>query len=147
MHFKLLFALLAITAFFNGCIASNRTLHIKENSLDNELASIMQDGNIRFSDNEREIIDSLLKHSPSFAQSNLQKAQEKNIVNLPNNMPLYRQPLFAKMFIFPFISNNGVYHGYSESWLKIKEGEFILSDPKTDTSKERMFDYNEVGKQ
>jgi len=144
MRLKLLCTLTLATAFFSGCM--HKTIEIKQNHLDKELASIMQDDNTKFSDDEKRVVESLLKHSPSFAQNNLQEAQEKNIVKLPNNMPLYRQPLFAQMVVFPFVSKNGIYHGYSESWLKIKEGEFVLSDPKTEADKERMFDYNKVGK-
>lgn len=60
-------------------------------------------------------------------------------------MPLYRQPLFAQMVVFPYISDDGLYHSYQESWLKIKDGEFVLSDPRSgEEAKDKIFDYNVV---
>lgn len=50
------------------------------------------------------------------------------------------------MTTFPYVSDDGIYHGYSESWIKIKEGEFVLSDPRSNQdSSERIFDMNDVG--
>ncbi|EAL2460521.1 hypothetical protein YZ31_07835 [Campylobacter lari] len=93
---------------------------------------------------KNQLIKELLVNSPSYAQKNQQEALKENITPLPNNMPLYRQPLFAQMVVFPYIGDNGIYHGYSESWVKIKEGEFVLSDPKKDKKSEKIFDFNEV---
>ncbi len=131
-----------LIVFFSGCMT--KITSIQKNDLDKELASIMQEDNTKFSD--KEVISTLLKNSSSFAQSNKQEAQEQNIVELPNNMPLYRQPLFAQIVIFPFVSKDGNYHGYSESWIKIKEGEFVLSDAGAEENKERIFDLNQARK-
>lgn len=86
----------------------------------------------------------LLKTSPVYAQKHQQKAVEENMFKVKNDMPLYRQPLFAQMVVFPYISDTGMYHGYQESWVKIKEGEFVLADPSKNSKDEKIFDFNEV---
>ncbi|EAH6630055.1 hypothetical protein ACEUFF_001188 [Campylobacter coli] len=139
--------ILCATLLFTACASKQQI--IKEPSVDAQL-KLLVDGGMKYTDldkqDEDELIRGLLKNSPSFAQSNQQSAVKENMVKLPNNMPLFRQPLFAQMVVFPYVSDDGIYHGYSESWLKIKEGEFVLSDPrsKQDPS-ERIFDMNDVG--
>ena len=127
---------------FAGCATKEQ--QIVNNPLDIELKSLIKGENLTYDDNQDAIIKALLKHSPSFTQTKQKEALKENIVKLPNNMPLYRQPLFAQMVVFPFVSKNGVYHGYSETWIKIKDGEFVLSDTKK-SNKEKIFDYNKVG--
>lgn len=86
----------------------------------------------------------LLQTSPSYAQKNQQRAVEANIENVKNSMPLYRQPLFAQMVVFPYISDSGIYHGYIESWVKVKEGEFVLAAPSGSTTNEMIYDLQKV---
>lgn len=136
------------TALLLSACASKQNAKPKEPSIDSELKLLVED--LKYSDldkqDEDELIKGLLKNSPSFAQSNQQSAVKENMVKLPNKMPLFRQPLFAQMTTFPYVSDDGIYHGYSESWLKIKEGEFVLSDPRSNQdASERIFDMNEVG--
>lgn len=95
---------------------------------------------------KKDVSKELLKTSPVYAQKNQHKAVEENMVKVKNDMPLYRQPLFAQMVVFPYISDAGIYHGYQESWVKIKEGEFVLADPAANAKDEKIFDYNEVSK-
>ncbi|EEQ63670.1 hypothetical protein HPMG_01127 [Helicobacter pullorum MIT 98-5489] len=140
------YSLLLVGAMsFSGCLA-NKQVEIKPNHLDTELGNLIKGDERTYSDDDEAVITALLKNSPSYAQVKRQEAVEENIVKLPNNMPLYRQPLFAQMVVFPYTSKSGVYHGYSESWIKIKEGEFVLSDPKSENQRERIFDFNDVGK-
>ncbi|MCR2059787.1 hypothetical protein [Campylobacter helveticus] len=141
-------ALILGTALLFSACATKQNVKVKEPSVDSELRLLV--GDLKYSDldkqDEDELIKGLLKNSPSFAQSNQQSAIKENMVKLPNKMPLFRQPLFAQMTTFPYVSDDGIYHGYSESWLKIKEGEFVLSDPRSNQdSSERIFDMNDVG--
>lgn len=141
-------ALILSTALLFSACATKQNAKAKEPSVDSELRLLV--GNLKYSDldkqDEDELIKALLKNSPSFAQNNQQSAIKENMVKLPNKMPLFRQPLFAQMTIFPYVSDEGIYHGYSESWIKIKEGEFVLSDPRSNQdSSERIFDMNDVG--
>jgi len=138
---------LCVAALLTACGATKQ-IQPKEPSLDAELKLLVGD-DLKYTNldkqDEDELIKGLLKNSPYFAQGNRQTAVEENMVKLPNNMPLYRQPLFAQMVIFPYVSDSGVYHGYSESWLKIKEGEFALSDPRSNQdASERIFDINHI---
>ncbi|EAI8233200.1 hypothetical protein IQ300_000721 [Campylobacter upsaliensis] len=141
-------ALILSTALLFSACATKQNAKTKEPSVDSELRLLV--GDLKYSDldkqDEDELIKALLKNSPSFAQNNQQSAIKENMVKLPNKMPLFRQPLFAQMTIFPYVSDEGIYHGYSESWIKIKEGEFVLSDPRSNQdSSERIFDMNDVG--
>lgn len=141
-------ALILSTALLFSACATKQNAKTKEPSVDSELRLLV--GDLKYSDldkqDEDELIKALLKNSPSFAQNNQQSAIKENMVKLPNKMPLFRQPLFAQMTIFPYVSDDGIYHGYSESWIKIKEGEFVLSDPRSNQdSSERIFDMNDVG--
>ncbi|EGJ6987989.1 hypothetical protein INC97_000863 [Campylobacter upsaliensis] len=141
-------ALILSTALLFSACATKQNAKAKEPSVDSELRLLV--GGFKYSDldkqDEDELIKALLKNSPSFAQNNQQSAIKENMVKLPNKMPLFRQPLFAQMTIFPYVSDEGIYHGYSESWIKIKEGEFVLSDPRSNQdSSERIFDMNDVG--
>lgn len=141
-------ALILSTALLFSACATKQNAKAKEPSVDSELRLLV--GNLKYSDldkqDEDELIKDLLKNSPSFAQNNQQSAIKENMVKLPNKMPLFRQPLFAQMTVFPYVSDESIYHGYSESWIKIKEGEFVLSDPRSNQgSSERIFDMNDVG--
>lgn len=122
--------------FINGC-STPKTPQISKN---NEMVKIES-----FVKNDKEDLSKeLLKTSPVYAQKHQHKAVEENMHKIQNNMPLYRQPLFAQMIVFPYISDAQIYHGYQESWVKIKEGKFILSDPASSAKDEKIFDFNEV---
>ncbi|AJC92196.1 hypothetical protein (DUF3442 domain) [Campylobacter subantarcticus LMG 24377] len=90
--------------------------------------------------NKNSLIKELLVNSPSYAQKNQQEALKENITPLPNNMPLYRQPLFAQMVVFPYVSSSGVYHDYTEHWFKIKQGDFQLQNTKQTIVKKKKVD-------
>ena len=139
------YSLLIVGAMsLSGCLA-NKQVEITPHHLDTELTNLMKGEERAYSDDEEAVISTLLKNSPSYAQAKRQEAVEENIVQLPNNMPLYREPLFAQLVVFPYVSKTGIYHGYSESWIKIKEGEFVLSDPKSANQRERYRTFNEAG--
>lgn len=148
---KTMLLALACAMVFVACSSKNE--YAKKNKILNEqLKVLINDGDINYTalprGDEDKLIREFLKNSPAFAQQNRQSAVKENITKLPNNMPLYRQPLFAQMVVFPYISDDGLYHSYTESWLKIKEGEFVLSDPrdgKEPTNK--IFDYNVVSEE
>lgn len=145
---KAVLLVLACAMFFVAC--SSKQSYAKKNKLlDEQLKVLINDGDINYTalprGDEDKLIKEFLKNSPSFAQQNRQSAVKENITKLPNNMPLYRQPLFAQMVVFPYISDDGLYHSYTESWLKIKDGEFVLSDPRDgDEPKNKIFDFNVV---
>ncbi len=141
----------ASTPKTNAVKKENLTLKTQEEiEIDKELSLIIG-GTPGFTGleakDENKIVSELLTNSPSFAEKNVQGAVKENMVKLPNTMPLFRQPLFAQLVVFPYVSDDGVYHGYSESWVKVKEGNFVLSDPRNGPAgKERIFDINAVGK-
>lgn len=144
---KIAFISLA-SVLFVACANKDVKLNKKQN-LDLQLKLMVGD-DMNYtkldSKSEDELLKTLLTNSASFAQSNRQGAVKENMTKLPNKMPLFRQPLFAQMVVFPYISDNGVYHGYSEHWVKIKDGEFVLTDPRSNQDpSERIFDVNEVG--
>ena len=133
---KNLFFLILIASglLFVACSSKNDSVATNK-KLNEQLKVLINDGDINYTalprGDEDKLIKEFLKNSPSFAQQ--------------NNMPLYRQPLFAQMVVFPYISDDGLYHSYQESWLKIKDGEFVLSDPRSgEEAKDKIFDYNVV---
>ncbi|ECZ3119423.1 hypothetical protein F7O03_10055, partial [Campylobacter jejuni] len=92
--------ILCATLLFTACASKQQIT--KEPSVDAQLKLLVDDG-MKYTDldkqDEDELIRGLLKNSPSFAQSNQQSAVKENMVKLPNNMPLFRQPLFAQMVV------------------------------------------------
>lgn len=143
---KALVIILIAGSLFVACSYKKDPMVLKNKALNEELKILIND-DINYTSlpkvQEDELIKEFLKNSPVFAQQNRQSAVKENITKLPNTMPLYRQPLFAQMVIFPFISDDKVYHSYSESWIKIKDGEFVLSDPRNgEDAKEKIFDFN-----
>lgn len=68
----------------------------------------------------------LLKNNPLFAKK-YKKAALKEKIPLKVNAPLYIPPRFAKMIVFPYVSNNGIYHDTEIVWVKIKKGQFVLN--------------------
>lgn len=95
---------------------------------------------------EKRMVRELLTEQPTFAAKNRQIAVKENMRQLPNNMPLYNNPQFAQMVVFPYVSDSGIYHSDTESWIKIKEGSFALSDPKNPSNLgDKIFDFNLIG--
>ncbi|TQR40848.1 hypothetical protein DMB95_06870 [Campylobacter sp. MIT 12-8780] len=144
---SLVFALVG-SLLMGACSFKDSPIVAKNKDLNNKLKILIND-DINYTalpkGNEDELIREFLTNSPAFAQQNRQSAVRENITKLPNTMPLFRQPLFAQMVIFPFVSDDGLYHSYSESWLKIKDGEFVLSDPRSgEEAKEKIFDFNVI---
>lgn len=142
---SLIFALLS-SLLIAACSSKDNLIVAQNKDLNNKL-KILINNDINYTSlpkgNEDELIREFLTNSPAFAQQNRQSAVKENITKLPNTMPLFRQPLFAQMVIFPFVSDDGLYHSYSESWLKIKDGEFVLSDPRSgEEAREKIFDFN-----
>lgn len=139
---------LASSLLISACSFKDSPIVAKNKALNNELKILIND-DVNYTalpkGNEEELIREFLTNSPVFAQQNRQSAIKENITKLPNNMPLFRQPLFAQIVIFPFVSDDGLYHSYSESWIKIKDGEFVLSDPRSgEQAKEKIFDFNVI---
>jgi len=127
---------IAAALLMSGC-AATATPQVANNDNMTKIESFVEK-------DKKDVAKELLKSSPVYAQKNQHKAVEENMVKIKNDMPLYRQPLFAQMVVFPYISDAGIYHGYQESWVKVKEGEFVLADPATNARDEKIFDYNEV---
>ena len=68
----------------------------------------------------------LLKTNPLFAKK-YKKAALKEKIPLAVNAPLYIPPRFAKMIVFPYVSDDGIYHDTQVVWIKIKNGQFVLN--------------------
>jgi len=68
----------------------------------------------------------LLKNNALFAKKYKKEALKEKI-RLKNNAPLYIPPRFAEMTIFPYVSDDGIYHDTQVVWVKVKDGEFVLN--------------------
>lgn len=68
----------------------------------------------------------MLQNSALYSKDNIKDSLKTNLRS-PDAPPLYLNPTFAKITIFPYVSNAGHYHSYEEVWVKIKDGKFILN--------------------
>ena len=87
----------------------------------------------------KEVKKVLLKTNPLFASKYKKEALKEKVPVVPNT-PLYRPPLFAEMIVFPYVSDDGIYHDTQKVWIKIKDGEFVLNQ--SGKEKERVFGIN-----
>ncbi len=80
----------------------------------------------------------LLKTNPLFAKKYKKEALKEKVPLAPN-APLYIPPRFAKMIVFPYVSNDGIYHDTQVVWIKVKDGQFVVLNQKTKNTKVRVF--------
>jgi len=76
--------------------------------------------------NTKEVKKTLLKTSPYYAKFHQKEALQEHIRVNPV-IPLYKEPLFAEMYVMPYVSNNGIYHDTQKIFIKIKDGEWVLN--------------------
>jgi len=74
----------------------------------------------------KEVKKILLKNNALFAKKHKKEALKEKI-RLKSNAPLYIPPRFAKMIVFPYVSDDGIYHDTQVVWVKVKDGEFVLN--------------------
>lgn len=74
----------------------------------------------------KEVKEILLKNNALFAKKHKKEALKEKI-RLKSNAPLYIPPRFAKMIVFPYVSDDGIYHDTQVVWVKVKDGEFVLN--------------------
>jgi len=90
--------------------------------------------------NIREVNKILLKTNALYAEKYKKEALKENM-RLAPNAPLYRPPLFAEMIVYPYVSDDGIYHDTQVVWIKVKNGEFVLNQ-RDANSKVRVFGIN-----
>ncbi len=83
--------------------------------------------------NIKEVNKILLKTSPLYAKKYKKEALKENMRLTPNT-PLYRPPLFAQMIVYPYVSDDGIYHDTQLVWIKVKDGEFVLNQKNHNTT-------------
>lgn len=82
-------------------------------------------------DNEvKQIQQDLLKNNENYSKANQKQSLEVNFKS-NDEKPLYVNPKFAVVTIFPYVSDEGIYHEYERVWIKIKDGEFALEQKST----------------
>jgi len=86
----------------------------------------------------KEVKKVLLKTNPIYAEKNKRVAVKENF-RLSPNMPLYRPPRFAEMYVMPYVSSDGIYHDTQKVWIKIKDGEFVLNTNQKGNTNPRVF--------
>ena len=79
----------------------------------------------------------LLKTSPNYAKYHKKEAV-KEVIRVKPNMPVYQEPLFAEMYVMPYVSNNGIYHDVQKVYIKVKNGEWVLNT-KNKQKNEKIF--------
>ena len=79
----------------------------------------------------------LLKTSPNYAKYHKKEAV-KEVIRVKPNIPVYQEPLFAEMYVMPYVSNNGIYHDVQKVYIKVKNGEWVLNT-KNKQKNEKIF--------
>jgi hypothetical protein len=79
----------------------------------------------------------LLKTSPNYAKYHKKEAV-KEVIRVKPNMPVYQEPLFAEMYVMPYVSNNGIYHDVQKVYVKVEDGEWVLNT-KNKQKNEKIF--------
>jgi hypothetical protein len=79
----------------------------------------------------------LLKTSPNYAKHHKKEAI-KEVIRVKPNMPVYQEPLFAEMYVMPYVSDNGIYHDVQKVYIKVKNGEWVLNT-KNKQKNEKIF--------
>lgn len=67
----------------------------------------------------------MLKNNENYSEKHLKQSLYENY-KTNDEKPLYKNPEFAVITIFPYVSDDGIYHEYERVWVKIKDGNFIL---------------------
>jgi hypothetical protein len=145
-----------ITGFFIGCANTQPTIQKPKQAQNNDknlkvIENFVKDS--KSSDNIKKIAKYddkvtdvkqakkvLLKTNPLYAKVHKKEALKENM-RLENNAPLYIPPRFAEMIVFPYTSDDGIYHDTQIVWVKIKDGQFVLNQ-KGQNEKERIFGIN-----
>jgi len=86
----------------------------------------------------KQVEKKLLKISSYYANKHKKEAI-KETIKLQSNMPLYRKPLFAEMYVMPYVSNDGIYHDTQKVFIKIKKGKFVLNTKSSKYKNQRVF--------
>ena len=131
---------LVVIGLFSGCVTTNNTPQPKVVAKSKNLKKIeefvkgTEEVNAtkkiaRYINKPVDIKDAkkiLLKNNALFAKKHKKEALKEK-VRLKSNAPLYIPPRFAKMIVFPYVSDDGIYHDTQTVWVKIKDGEFVLN--------------------
>ncbi|ULO03833.1 TraV family lipoprotein [Campylobacter sp. RM12651] len=68
----------------------------------------------------------MLKNNEHYSEQHLKQSLYENY-KTNNEKPLYKNPQFAVITIFPYVSDDGIYHEYERVWIKVQEGDFVLN--------------------
>jgi len=129
-------------AIFTGCATTNQNQIVIKQPTPKMKSDMKKIRQFAKEPTKKDIQKQLLKKSPYYAQKHKKEAMKVNL-KLKPNIPLYRQPFFAQMTVFPYVSKKGIYHSYQTVYIKIKDGEWVIANP-METRPSRTFDYNEV---
>lgn len=75
----------------------------------------------------RVIESQMLKKNSQYAEDHITDALIENKRNDEfSSKPLFQEPLFAKVEIMHYESEDGIYHEQQSVWIKAKEGEIVI---------------------
>ncbi|WP_267523579.1 TraV family lipoprotein [Campylobacter sp. MG1] len=121
----LLLATLGLALSFNAC-ANNNVNKAKQQ----EILKAKQKQEQQLKDEEKR----LLKTDTNYAKNHITKSLKENY-DRPMQNPLFQNPKFAIVTIMPYMSADDTYHEFERIWVKITNGNFVLSQHKIKKSK------------
>lgn len=121
--------------FFSGCFGNTPTPTSSSSSLyseheENDIAKISKIGEAGVSQQAQKtksVETEMLESDPLYASEKIKKAivQHKADDEIKTK-PMYLEPLFAKVEIMAYQTENGLYHEQQSIWLKVKDGEIVI---------------------
>lgn len=116
---KIKLSALALIALVSFSACSSKSVELPKQS--EELKQKIITKNIEVDKYKKE----MLKNNENYSEKHLKQSLYENY-KTNDEKPLYKNPEFAVITIFPYVSDDGIYHEYERVWVKIKDGNFIL---------------------
>ena len=148
---KQLVLLLGIGMFFVGCNNQPQIKALPKTKDEKIIKDFVKDFNVskpikqiaKHLDkpiNVKEVKKQLLQKSVYYAEKHKKEAI-KETIRLQPNIPLYQKPIFAEMYVMPYVSNDGIYHDTQKVFIKIKKGKFVLNTKSSKYKNQRVFSF------
>lgn len=128
---KIKYIISAITVIlFSGCFGDSPAPSLYTENEESHIEMISNIAETKTSDSKdrtTNIEAEMLKNDALYASEKPKKAIIQNKASDEiRAKPLFLEPLFAKVEIMAYQTENGLYHEQQSIWLKVKEGEIVI---------------------
>lgn len=115
---------------FSGCFGDSPAPSLYTESEESDIGMISNIAETKISKSKERtagIEEEMLKNDALYASEKSKKAIIHNKVSDEiRAKPLFLEPLFAKVEIMAYQTENGLYHEQQSIWLQVKEGEIVI---------------------